>query len=299
METVMTDLDLLAPLQSLSRALVGVVAGASPAVVSVGSHRSRSSGFIWRPGLVVTADDALADEGEIAVDLSNGDTVPARVVGRDPTTDVALLRVDRTDLASARLASPELVIGAAAVVVGADGALPTTAFGVVSAVGGPWRSMRGGTIDARLELAVPLVGRAEGGLALDAAGEAFGMVVFGPRRRVLVIPASTIERVAALLERHGRIARGYLGLGLRPVAVEGGNGAGAMVISVDPKGPGAHAGIHQGDVIVAWNGEPFREMRALLSALGPDSVGRAITIDVRRAGEVRKISLTIGERPAN
>jgi S1-C subfamily serine protease len=168
---------------------------------------------------------------------------------------------------------------------------------VVSRAGGPWRSMRGGEIDARLELAIPLGRRAEGGLALDAAGRAFGMAVFGPRRRVLIIPAATIERVAARLESHGRIARGYLGLGLQPVAVEGGEGSGAMVMNVDPKGPGALAGVHQGDVIIIWNGEPIRHLQSVLRALGSDSVGRTITLGLRRAGETRQISLTIGERP--
>jgi S1-C subfamily serine protease len=157
--------------------------------------------------------------------------------------------------------------------------------------------MRGGEIDARLELAIPLERRAEGGLALNAGGRAFGMAVFGPRRRVLVIPAATIERVAARLESHGRIARGYLGLGLQPVAVEGG-ATGAMVMSVDPKGPGAVAGVYQGDVIVAWGSEPIGHLHSVLRALGPDSVGRTVTLGLRRAGEVRQVSLTVGERPA-
>jgi S1-C subfamily serine protease len=294
----MTDHNLFAPLQDLSGALVGLVAAAAPAVVSVHSHRSRSSGFVWRPGFIVTADEALADEGDVAVELSGGNTVAATVAGRDPATDIALLRIDRTDLPPAALNELELAAGAVAVVVGAEDGEPTAALGVVSRAGGPWRSMRGGEIDARLELAIPLRRRAEGGLALDAAGRAFGMAVFGPRRRVLVIPTATIERVAAKLESHGRIGRGYLGLGLQPVAVETGEGSGAMVMSVDPKGPGALAGVHQGDVIVAWNGEPIRHLQSVLRSLGSDSVGRTITLGLRRAGEARQVPLTIGERPA-
>ena len=114
---------------------------------------------------------------------------------------------------------------------------------------------------------------------------------------MLVIPTATIERVAARLETHGRIARGYLGLGLQPVAVDGGDGSGAMVMSVDPKGPGALAGVHQGDIIITWNGEPIRHLRSVLRALGADSVGRQVTLGLRRAGESRQVSLTIGERP--
>jgi S1-C subfamily serine protease len=294
----MTDQHLFVPLQDLSGALVSLVAAAAGAVVSVHSHRSRSSGFVWRPGLIVTADEALADEGDVAIALPDGATVAAKIAGRDPTTDIALLRIERTELPLASLGGAELAAGAVAVVVGIEDDGPTAALGIVSRAGGPWQSMRGGQIDARLDLDIQLRRRSEGGLALDASGRAFGMAVFGPRRRVLVIPIATIERVASRLESDGRIARGYLGLGLQPVAVESGGEAGAMVMSVDPKGPGALAGVHQGDVIVAWHGEPIRHLHSVLRALGPDSVGRTVTLGLRRAGEMRQVSLTIAERPA-
>ena len=147
-------------------------------------------------------------------------------------------------------------------------------FGVVSRAGGPWRSLRGGEIDARIELDLRLRRSAEGGIALETSGAAYGMAVFGPRRRVLVIPAATIERVADKLASHGRIPRGYLGLGLHQVRLTGADGMGAMVMSVDPNGPGAAAGVHQGDVIVTFNGEPIRRVQSLLRALGPDLWGR-------------------------
>jgi S1-C subfamily serine protease len=286
-----------APLIHLSAAFAGLVAKAAPSVVLVRSHRSRSSGFAWRPGLVVTADEALAEEGEFAVTVPGGDRVSAQLVGRDPTTDIALLRIDRPDLQPLPLAATSLAVGALAIAVGSDDGAPIAALGVVSRAGGPWRSLRGGEIDARIELDLRMRRSAEGGVALDASGAAFGMAVFGPRQRVLVIPAVTIERVAAKLASDGRIPRGYLGLGLHPVALTGG-GAGAIVMSVDPKGPGAAAGVHQGDVIVALNGEPIRHVQSLLRALGPDRVGQTVTLDLRRAGETKQLSLTIGERPA-
>ena len=221
-------------LKDLSAALVGLVASSAPSLVSVFSGRSRSSGFVWRPGLIVTADEALSEEGEFTVTLWNGDAVAAQLVGRDPTTDIALLRVDRSDLQPISLTASAVDAGALVMAVGAEDGKPTVALGVVSRAAGPWRSLRGGEIDARIELDLRLRQSAEGGLVLDAAGQAIGMAVFGPRRRVLVIPSTTIERVAAKLESHGRIARGYLGLGLQPVAIEGGDGSGAMVMSVDP-----------------------------------------------------------------
>ena len=122
------------------------------------------------------------------------------------------------------------------------------------------------------------------------------MTVYGPRRRVLVIPSATIERVAARLEKHGHIPRGYLGLGFQLVAVEGG-GRGVMVMQVEPHGPGAKAGVQQGDIIVSWNGEPIRHLRPLLRGLGPDSIGQTVTLGLRRSGETRDVSLTIAERP--
>jgi S1-C subfamily serine protease len=281
-------------LSSLSTALEGVVAKARPSVVSVHSRRSRATGFVCKQGLIVTADEALADEGEIAVKLADGSSRPATIAGRDHTTDIALLRVDTANLAPAMLLSQVPALGALSVVVAAERGTPTAALGAVSLSGERWRSLRGGDIDARIELDVRLAFSHQGGLALNAAGEAFGMAVLGPRR-VLVIPSATIERVAARLETHGRVARGYLGLGLQPVKLD--DGIGAMVMSVDKTGPAAAAGIRQGDVIVAWNGEKLASVRALLRALGPDSVGSVVDVAVRRADEPMNFKLTIGERP--
>lgn len=283
-------------LGDLSAALTGLVAGAAPSLVSVHSHRSQSSGFVWRRGLIVTADEALADEGEVAVAVGNS-SYPARIVGRDPTTDVALLRIERFDAPPVVLAAPPIEVGALALMVGAEESGPTAALGIVSHAAGPWRSMRGGEIDARIELDLRARRSAEGGLVVDAAGRAIGMAVFGPRQRVLVIPSATIERVAPKLESDGRVARGYLGLGLQPVPLQDGEGIGAMVMSVDPEGPGAAAGLYQGDVLVTWDGSPIRDIRLILRALGPGSVGRPVTLGVRRGGELSEVTLTIAERP--
>jgi S1-C subfamily serine protease len=285
------------PMEDLSAALVSLVASTAPSLVSVSFNRSQSSGFVWRPGLIVTADEALSEDGEFTIKLWNGDAVPAQLVGRDSTTDIALLRVDHTDLQPISLTPLTVQAGGLVIAVGAEDGEPTVAFGVVSRAAGPWRSLRGGEIDARIELDLRLRQSAEGGLILEGAGQSIGMAVFGPRRRVLVIPSNTIDRVAAKLENQGYIARGYLGLGLQPIDLDGSDGSGAMVISVDPQGPGALAGIHQGDILVAWNGEPIPHMRSLLRALGPDSVGQTVTVGVRRAGQTQQLPLAIAERP--
>ncbi|WP_454650869.1 S1C family serine protease [Bradyrhizobium liaoningense] len=281
------------PLSSLSSALVDIVARTAPSVVSVHSHRSRATGFAWKPGLIVTADEALADEGAVEIGLADGNTAAATIAGRDHTTDIALLRVD-ADVAPVKLAATVPPLGALTVVVATNRETPRAALGMVSASGKSWRSLRGGDIDARIELDVRLRGSQQGGLALDASGDAFGMAVLGPRR-VLVIPTATIERVAAQLEARGRIARGYLGLGLQPVRLD--EGIGAMVMNVDKAGPSAAAGIRQGDVIVAVNDQKLSGVRALAQTLGPSSVGTVVDVAVRRGGEPASFRVTVAERP--
>ncbi|MBR0693562.1 S1C family serine protease [Bradyrhizobium lablabi] len=280
-------------LSSLSSMLSAAIARVAPAIVSVHSHRLRASGFVWKPGLIVTADEALADEGEIEIQFADGSTRQAHIVGRDHTTDIALLRFDG-NIAPAGLTATIPALGSLSTVVAADRGAPTASLGMVALSGPAWRSLRGGEIDARIELDVRLRHSQQGGLALNASGDAFGMAVLGPRR-VLTIPTATIERVAPQLESRGRIARGYLGLGLQPIRLD--DGIGAMVMNVDKGGPSATAGIRQGDVIVAIDGERLSGVRALSRTLGPQSVGSVVDVTVRRGGEPVHFKVTIGERP--
>jgi S1-C subfamily serine protease len=287
----------LSQVQDLSAAFARLVGIAAPSIAAIKSAHSRSSGFFWRPGLIITAEEALSEEGDTTVTLPSGESLAAQLVGRDHTTDIALLRIDRPDTPPVALETQPVLVGALALAVGADDGAPIAGLGVVSRSAGPWWSLRGGEINARIELDLRMRQSAEGGVAIDATGRAIGMTVFGPRRRVLVIPSATIERVAARLEKHGHIPRGYLGLGFQLVAIEGG-GRGVMIMNVDPQGPGAKAGVHQGDTIVTWNGEPIRHVRSLLCALGPDSVGQTVTLGLRRGGETKNVAVTIAERPA-
>ena len=283
---------------ALSRFLAEHVAKTAPSLLSIRAGRSGSTGFVWRPGLIVTAEEPLPEEDSFPAVTADGETLTATRAGRDASTDIALLRVDNAALPAATLTNATVATGSLALVIGAEEASPTAALGVVARSSGAWRSLRGGEIDARVELDTRLRRSAEGGLVLDAAGQAIGMAVFGPRRRTLVVPSATIERVANALATHGRIARGYLGLGMQPVALDGGNRAGIMVMSVDPQGPGASAGLHQGDIILACNGAPVSGIRPLLRQLGPDSIGTGVTLEVSRAGQIQPIRLTVGERPA-
>ena len=292
----MSDPSVSSALHALSTGLASLIRDVAPSLVTIQSARARSTGFSWRPGLIVAAENALPDDGELSTVAHDGASSPAQIVGRDPSTDVALLRIERTDLPKAPSAAAGPAAGALAFVAGAREGASNAALGVVSFVGPQWRSLRGGLIDTRIELDATLARASEGGLALDASGQALGMAVFGPRRRTLVIPTATIDRVADVLATKGRIARGYLGLGLQPVKLDDG-GIGAIAISIDAKGPGAAAGVRQGDIIVAWNGEPLRGVHPMGRALGPDSVGASVRRTLRRGGEPIEATLTIGERP--
>ncbi len=284
----------LTDLERISNALADIAEAVGESAVRVESSGSVASGFVWRPNLIVTAEERLADEGKIHVVMSDGARVPATLVGRDAGTDVALLRVDGAGATAAALTTTVPRPGELVLAVGND---RRSHLGVVSVTGEAWHSSRGGKIDARIEIDLRLRGVDEGSLVVDSGSRAFGMAVSGPRRRTLVIPTATIERIATRLEKDGHIARGYLGLGLQPVHAQGDNIPAAIVISTDPNGPAAAAGVHQGDVLVGWDGKPIDNLVRLLRSLGPESIGRRIELTVRRGPTELGFTLTIGERP--
>ena len=149
-------------IENVSTALEGIVAGLAPSVVSVISHRMQTSGFVWRPGLIVTSDEGLAEEGVVHVILPGGESVAAQIVGRDATTATALVKVERSDLRPVALAAAIPLPGGLVVAIGAEAAAPTAAFGMVSVSTGPWQSMRGGEIDARVRARCPIAENSRG-----------------------------------------------------------------------------------------------------------------------------------------
>ena len=285
-------------LPQVSASLARLVEGVSKSVVEVRSgKRALASGFVWRPELVVTADEALGDYESATVAL-DGHTFDAAVVGRDPSTDVALLRVSGLGAPALPLAAGfvpktgEIVLAAAR----HEGNI-SARLGIVSMTGGPWLSMRGGQIDSLIRLDVTLDRWSEGGPVIDSEGRAFGMAVRGVRRSVLAIPAATIERVAARILEKGSVKPGYLGLGLHPVRIHGAAGTGLMVLGVAPGSPGEAAGVLQGDIITAWNGEPVAGMRDVLRRLGPDLAGQSVELSLSRGGQPSTVNCVIGTRP--
>ena len=283
-------------LNAFSQAIADLAAKAAPVTASFATHHHRTaSAFHWSDGYFVTAEEAVEAGEEIELTRASGETVKADLVGRDPSTGVALLK-PAVSATAATLAKADAVRpGNVVIAIGNSQGSALAVSGSVGEVGPAWRSMRGGTIDRRINLAVGAGGRFEGGPVLDAKGALIGMLLFGPRGRALVMPYETIERAVATLREKGHVARGYLGAGLHPVRDRDAHGA--MVMSLDDNGPAKAAGLSLGDIIVSWNGEAVHGPRDVIRRLGPDSAGVSVTLGVVRGGEQRDVTLTIGEKP--
>jgi len=291
------------PLDQLSEALADRVAAAGDFVVTVSTGHRHRSGILWRPDIVVTSEQVLPDQPQFTVTRA-GAEVTATVAGRDRGTNVAALRLAQPlQGASLPTAEANARVGSLTLVLGADASGRTTArLGMLHAAGPEWHSMTGGRIDALLRLDVRL-GADEGGPVLATSGGLLGMSTSGPRRRSLVIPAATIGRVLDPLLAEGRIARGWLGVGLQPVAVPdslrqtAGQEAGMMVVSLASGGPAEQAGILPGDILLDVDGTPARRPRGLAAVLGPDRIGKSVALRLLRAGALQTLSLTITARP--
>jgi S1-C subfamily serine protease len=290
-------------LEQISTGLADRVAAVAPCVVAIGTGHRHVSGIPWRPDVVVTSAQALPDRGEFTVRHAGAEMV-AQLAGRDPGTNVALLKLAQPIEAALPAAAPAPRVGALALLVGADDTgAPTARLGMVHATGPEWHSQAGGRIDALLRLDVRL-GTDEGGPVLDSAGGLIGMSTAGPRRRALVIPAATVQRVLEPLLAEGRIARGWLGVGLQPVMVPdslravAGRDSGMMVVSLADGGPAAAAGVLPGDVMLDLDGTPVRRARTLASAMGPEQIGRSVTLRLLRAGALQTLAVVIAARPA-
>lgn len=288
-------------LSDLSKDVADLAETASAAVASIFvPRRWPASAVHWRDGLYVAAEEAIDGDEEVGILLPSKERVSGELVGRDESTGLALIRAGKEPAATLKPAAP-IRAGSLAVAVGRSEEDMLAGFGTVSEAGPAWRSMRGGRIDRRIRLGMALDGRFEGGAALDTEGGLIGIVLFGPRRRPLVIPAETMERTATVLAEKGFVPRGYLGAGLHPLRNhhgQKGGQAGAIVMSIDEEGPCKAAGLLVGDIVTAWNGEEITGVRDLLRRLGPDSVGTNVTLGIVRAGEAASVEVAIAARPS-
>jgi S1-C subfamily serine protease len=291
-------------LGALSDVLTARFAAARDSVAAIRlSQRARLAAILWRDEVLVTSEQSLPEGEALEAVLADGSSVSAKLAGRDPATNVAVIRLEKAARAPTLAASvPQ--IGTLALAAGADGGgRPSARLGMVNAVGPEWHSMRGGRIEARIQLDIRLAASEEGGPAFDAAGGWLGMTTFGPRGQILVIPAATVERIAPVLLTGGRVPRGWLGVALRPVAVPdelrtaAGETTGLMVMSLSAEGPAAKAGVVPGDIILSVDGTSARRLRSVLAHLGSDSVGKSVSLRLIRGGGVIPVDVTVTERP--
>jgi len=293
-------------LGALSDVLAARFAATRDSVAAVRlSERAHLGAILWRQDVLVTSEQSLPDRDALEAVLADGSDVTGKLAGRDPATNVAVIRLDKAAPQAPTLSASAAQVGALVIAAGADGGgRPSARLGMVNAVGPEWHSMRGGRIEARIQLDIRLAASEEGGPVFDAAGGWLGMTTFGPRGQILVIPAATIERIAPALLAGGRVPRGWLGTALRPVAVPdelrqaAGEATGLMVMSLSPEGPAAKAGIVPGDIIVSVDGTSARRLRSVLARLGSDSVGKSVALRVIRGGAVIAVEATITERPS-
>lgn len=289
----------------LSAAIDGRAASVRPlaAGIRIRGHSQRS-GTLWRKDVVVVSEQALPKAEEAEIVLADGATFAARVAGRDPGSNVAVLRLDGSP-PPAWSAAAEPRPGALVLALVADGTGGVAVrLGAIHSVGPAWHSRAGGRIDRRIGLDIRLGRGEEGGPVVDAAGGLLGISTLGPRRRVLVIPTATVERVLEPLLATGRMPRGWLGAAVQSVLVpealreEAGQTQGLMVLGVTGDGPAAQAGVLMGDILVALDGAAVAGMSRLAELLGPEAVGKPVQLRLIRAGQVQSMIATVGERPA-
>jgi S1-C subfamily serine protease len=292
--TVLTD---------FSNALAAAVETAGASIVRVDSRKrgNPASGIVWRAdGLIVTADHALEREEDITIGLADGRELPATIVGRDPSTDIAVLKIQADGLTAATIGTDPKV-GNFVLAVGRPGQIAAT-IGVVSTVGGPGRTWRGGKVEGFIRTDATIYPGFSGGPLVDASGAVVGMTTthFGQGAVILI---ATLNRVSEALIGYGRIRRGYLGVTSQPVQVPEslrasvGQESGLLVVGVETGGPAEQGGLFIGDTIVSFNNAPIRDTDELQNQLTADRIGQQTPVTVLRGGVSTPLTITVGERP--
>ena len=297
-------------LETLSQDLSDIIANTSRSVVSVRGKRSAGTGIHWKKGLIVTSCEALSTEDSLKIGLPNGQTVDTELLGADLATDIALLSLlETTDLPTAVLGDSEaLALGQLVATVGyqARGRKSSqfASLGLVSQIGPTWRSQRGGQIDRYIVVDLNLYRGSAGCPLINAGGQIVGFNTFGPRRQVLTIPATNVTATVNQLQQRGKLSRGYLGLGMQTIPLPENvrqqhdltQTIGILIVSVETESAADTAGMLLGDVMLTFDGETLEDLKQVQSFLGPQSVGKAVQIQLLRGGELRSISVVVGER---
>jgi S1-C subfamily serine protease len=293
-------------LEEVSNALAAAVASAGESVVRVEARRRLpASGIVWRPdGVIVTAHHVVRREDDIRVGLPGGEKIAADFVGRDVTTDLAVLTVKASDLTDASWADEdELRVGHIALALGRPGMSVMATFGIISALGEGWKTPAGGSLDRYLQTDVVMYPGFSGGLLVNAKGEGMGMNTSGLLRGIsMAVPHVSLNKTVATLLEHGRVRRGYLGVGVQPVRLPAAlaekldQETGVLITSVEPESPGEKGGVVLGDTIVRLDDQSIRHVDDLLSSLSGERVGVEVPVQVVRAGKIKDLNVAIGER---
>ena len=297
-------------LQSLSTELADAVESAGRAVVAIHARRRiPASGVHWQPGVVVATNHTISRDENITLTLPDGTTAPASLAGRDPSTDLAVLKLAGQSLPAASLrrnAPPR--IGELVIALGRPGPGLTASWGVVSRADGPWRTWQGAEIDSLLRLDLAIYDGFSGGPLIDAAGRVLGINTSALARGVPVtIPIATVERIVTELLERGNIRRAYLGIGTQPVRVpeslarklELKSDLALLIVSLESGGPADRDGLLLGDVLLELDGAAVSDPTDVLAQLGGDRVGQPIAARVIRGGQVKTLQVTPGERPTS
>ncbi len=276
-----------------------------------GDGGGHGSGFLFAPdGLALTNSHVVQGARVFEVAFPDGRTAQATVVGDDPDTDAAVLRVDGDGLPVVSLGdSAGLRVGQLVVAIGSPlGFQSTVTAGVVSAVGRTLRSVTGRLIDDVVQTDAALNPGNSGGPLVDSRGEVVGIntaVILPAQGICFAVGINTVKSVVGQLLRHGRVRRGYLGLAGQNVPLHPGSvrrhdlsaAGGVLVQSTEPDGPGVQAGLREGDIIVAFDGEPVGGIDDLHRILLEERIGRKAAVTVLRHGRSRIIEVTPAESP--
>jgi S1-C subfamily serine protease len=293
-------------LTGFSETLASAVETATKSLVSVNARtRLPSTGVIWRPGIVVAAEHTIEREDEITVTLADGTTVPATLAGRDPSTDIAVLKIDN-QTAPATIGDTNAVkVGHLVIALGFAGGTLGASSGVVSAIGSG-RSGGGSQIDHILRPDLTLYPGFSGGPLIDLSGAVVGINTSHlSRSGAVAIPTATVNAVVDQLSTKGRIARGYLGVSMQPVrlpdqiksALNLSQNGGLIIIAVENDSPAAKGGLLIGDILLSIEGTQVNDTNDVQTILGPDRVGQPVAVRVVRGGADNTVSVTVGERP--
>ena len=288
-------------LPDLSEALADAVSAAANGLVRVeGRERLPATGIVWDPeGLIVTAHHVLERDENINVGYQDGETVAAELLGRDPATDLALLRTPKRGSSAPTWAEPESIrVGHMVLALGRPGAKVRATLGIVSALGNAWRTPAGGPVDRYLQTDTVMYPGFSGGPLVDAQGRFVGLnsssLVHGVS---ITVPAPTLNRVVRDLQDHGSVRRAYLGVGAQPtrlpdaVAKELGQETGLLLVSVEQGSAAEQGGLFLGDTLVSLGGAPVRHLDDLFSGLDGDRIGKPLTVRILRGGQL--VELTV------